>query len=138
MNNMQQMMTAALAAESGVPDLLDRLCGDTGRSPLIRLTCKGRERRTQRHDTGAALRFKRTGDGWTLTGGRDSVAGPGVDTDGHVTVTVQCAECSTATLRAGREALGPMLTALVTWEKRRAELAVQGITDPGTVRVAWH
>lgn len=138
MTTMQQMMTAALAAEPGVQDLLDRLCGDTGRSPLIRLTCKGRERRTQRHDTGGTVRFKRAGGSWTLAAGRDSLAVPGVDTDGHVTVSVRCDRCSTPWLRAGREALGPMLTALVTWEKRRAELAVQGITDPGTVRVAWY
>ncbi|WP_010534668.1 hypothetical protein [Brachybacterium squillarum] len=138
MSGMQQMMTAALAAEPGVPDLLDRLCGDTGRSPLVRLTCKGRERRTQRHDTGGTVRFKRTGDGWTLAGGRDSVAMPGVDSDGRVTVQVQCTVCGTPKLRAGREALEPILGTLVAWERRRDELAAQGITDPGTVRVAWH
>lgn len=138
MTRMQQMMAAALASEAGVSALLDRLCGETGRSPLIRLTCKGRERRTRRHDTGGTVRFKRTSDGWTLAGGRDSVAMPGVDSDGRVTVRVQCAECGAATLRAGRGALGPMLESLVTWEKRRAELATQGITDPGRVRVAWH
>lgn len=138
MSSMQQMMTAALAAETGVPDRLDRLFGDTGRSPLVRLTCKGRERRTHRHDTGGTVRFKRTSDGWTLTGGRDSVAMPGVDSDGRVTVQVQCVECGAATLRAGRGALGPMLEALVAWDRRRAELAELGIADAGTVHVAWH
>lgn len=137
MSTMQQMMTAALAAEPGVPDLLDRLCGDTGRSPLIRLTCKGSERRTQRHDTGATVRFKRTQEGWTLVAGRGSAAMPGAGTESSVTVSVLCTRCNVQRLR-GTDALRPMLTELTVWVKRRDELAVQGITDPGTVRVAWH
>jgi|SRR5690625_3335611 len=138
MSSMQQAMTAALAAEPGVADLLDRLHGDTGRSPLIRLTCKGRERRTQRHETEGTVRFKRTGDGWTLTAGRDSMARPSVDADGRIGVTVQCVRCSTSWPRAGRSAVGLLVEALVMREKRRAELAAQGITDPGPVRVDWH
>lgn len=137
MSSMQQMMTAALAADPRVLDVLDGLCGGEGRSPLIRLTCKGSDRRTQRHDTGATVRFKRTQDGWTLTGGRDSVAGPGVGTDGSVTVSVLCTRCNEQRLR-GTDALRPMLTGLAAWVKRRDELAAQGITDAGTVRVAWY
>lgn len=138
MSSMQQMMAAAVAAEAGVAGQLDRLFGDTGRSPLVRLTCKGRERRTRRHDTGGTVRFKRTSDGWTLAAGRDSVAMPGVDSDGRVTVYVQCVECGAARLRAGRGALGLLLEALVAWDRRRAELVAQGITEAGTVQVAWH
>lgn len=137
MSRMEQMMTTALAAEPGLLDRLDRLHGDTRKSPLIRLMCKGRGRATARHETGAALRFKRSRSGWTLTAGRDSVAGPGVDTDGRISVTVRCAQCAESTTRAGRNALVPMMEALEAREERRVELAEQGVVDAGPVRVSW-
>lgn len=123
MSSTHQLMTAALAADPRVVEVLDGLCGDTGRSPLIRLTCKGSDRRTQRHDTGATVRFKRAQDGWTLVAGRGSAAMPGAGTDGSVTVSVLCTRCNVQRLR-GTDALRPMLTELTAWVKRRDELAV--------------
>lgn len=130
-----------LAGRPGAVTLLDRLCEDRGRSPLIRLTCKGQGRTKRRHDTGSALRFIRHGEGWTLRSSKDSAAmvsaGLGVE---KFTVWVPCEDesCSTAMRRADWGAAKPLLDALVTWDKRRTELAAQGILDPGPIRAAWH
>lgn len=135
MRDMHVIIADNLAEQPGVLDLLERVCGETGRSPLIRLTCTGRGRSNRPHETGSAVRFKRHGDGWTVAAGRDSAAMIGADTDEKLTIHVRCEQCGTSTLRADRKALEPLLTALVDWQRRKRGAEAR---DAGLARAAWH
>lgn len=116
---------------------LDAVCeGD--RSPLVLLTCAGRARSNRRHDTGAAYRFRRYGDGWSLVPGQGSAGILTVDQDRHIRLEVACQECGVSTVRSSADAVRPLVAALLAWSSRRRRAAELGERDAGRIRAEWY